>query len=68
MEKKIIVNEEDVVWEEGMTVRRVLEVKKYTFKLLVITIDGQLIPKDKYDETIVPEGSEVKVMHLMSGG
>jgi thiamine biosynthesis protein ThiS len=40
----------------------------YTFKLLVIKINGTLVKKDKYDTTPVPDGAEVAVIHLMSGG
>lgn len=68
MEKKITVNENIIDWEEGMTVAKVLKVMKYSFRMLIISIDGKVVPKDKYETTIVPEGANVKVIHLMSGG
>lgn len=66
--KTITVNDSLIPWNEGMTVRKVLELKKYTFKMLLVKINGQLIKKNEYDIATVPEGAEVKVIHLMSGG
>lgn len=66
--KQITVNGHQVPWEEGMTVRRVLEVMNYTFRMLVIKIDGQLVKKEDWDYAPVPAGADVKVIHLISGG
>jgi sulfur carrier protein len=64
----ITVNGDRHPWREGMTVRDLLGEKGYTFPLLITRIDGRLIPRDRYDDTPVPEGSTVDVIHLMSGG
>ncbi len=64
----ITVNGRQVPWEEGMTVRRVLEVMNYTFRLLVIKIDGQLVKKEDWDSAPVQAGADVQVIHLISGG
>ncbi len=66
--KTITVNGNPLPWQEGMTVKKILELKNYTFKMLVVKVNGQLVKKDKYAETVVPEGADVKVIHLMSGG
>jgi len=51
-----------------MTVRDVLTVRKYAFPLLIVRIDGILVPRDSYDSAPVPDGAVVDVVHLMSGG
>lgn len=66
--KKITVNGHIIDWTEGMTVRDVLVRMNYTFRMLVIKIDGKLVKKDQYDITPVPEGADVMVYHLISGG
>ncbi|MDZ4121854.1 MAG: sulfur carrier protein ThiS [Candidatus Cloacimonadaceae bacterium] len=66
--KTIKVNGNTLDWEEGLTVRGVLHKMNYSFRMLVIKIDGKLIKKDEYDSTPVPEGADVMVMHLISGG
>ena len=64
----IVVNEEPLDWHEGMTVRDVLRAKNYRFPMLVIHIGDTLIQKKDYDATTIPDGSVVKVIHLISGG
>jgi sulfur carrier protein len=64
----IQVNGDPLEWKDGMTVRDVLTLKRFTFPMLVITIDGQVIERRHYDSTRIPEGADVRVVHLMSGG
>lgn len=64
----ITVNGQTVAWEEGMTVQRVLDVMRYTFRMLVVKVDGRLVKRDDYAETRVPRGADVKVIHLVAGG
>jgi thiamine biosynthesis protein ThiS len=40
----------------------------YTFPIVVVKIDVQVIPKSRYSDNIVPDGSVVEVIHLISGG
>lgn len=65
---RLVVNGDPLDWFEGMTVRDVLTAKNYVFKLLVITVNGTLVPRGSYDEAVVPAGADVKVVHLISGG
>jgi sulfur carrier protein len=64
----ILVNEEPLDWQEGMTVRDILRARNYRFPMLVIHVDDALIRKKDYDTTTVPDGAVVKVIHLISGG
>ena len=65
---RLVVNGDPLDWYEGMTVRDVLKAKNYIFKLLIITVNGTLIPRGSYDSAVVPSGADVKVVHLISGG
>ena len=65
---RLIVNGDPLDWFEGMTVRDVLKAKNYVFKLLIVTVNGSLVPRGSYDTAVVPAGAEVKVVHLISGG
>lgn len=65
---RLLVNDDLLEWQDGMTVRDVLVAKNYIFKLLVITVNGTLVPRGSYDEAPVPAGADVKVVHLISGG
>ena len=64
----IQVNGDPLEWKDGMTVRDVLTLKRFTFPMLVITVDNDLVERRSYDTTTIPDGASVKVVHLMSGG
>lgn len=51
-----------------LTVRELLTIKKFTFKMLVIKVNGALVKKDQYDHFAIHENDDVEVIHLVSGG
>lgn len=55
-------------WQEGMTVEDVLARMAYTYPRIIVRINDVLIPHDAYAETILPDGADVQVIHLMAGG
>lgn len=66
---KITVNNEPLTIDgESLTVTKLLEMKKYTFRLRIVKINGRIIDRDKYDETMIKDGDDVQVIYLMSGG
>ena len=65
---RIVVNGDPIGWRDGMTVRDALRAKNYVFPLVIVTVDGTLVPRGSYDSTPVPSGADVKVVHLISGG
>ena len=66
---KIILNNTPEDFEsDGMTINELLKVKNFTFKMLVIKINGILVAKTAYDTARVKEGDDVMVLHLISGG
>ncbi len=64
----IQVNGDPLEWTDGMTVRDVLTAKRFTFPMLVITVNDHVVERRAYDTTSIPDGANVKVVHLMSGG
>ena len=51
-----------------MTVAELLTLMAYTYPHIIVSIDGILVPYDTYDHTLVPDESDVRVIHLMAGG
>ena len=51
-----------------LTISQLLELKNYTFKMLVIKVNGKLVKKDSYENFQVKDGDDVTVLHLVSGG
>ncbi len=64
----ITVNGDPLQHSPGMTVRDVLKARGFVFPLLIVRIDGALVEREAFDRTPVPDGAEVQVLHLMSGG
>jgi thiamine biosynthesis protein ThiS len=64
----IEVNTNSIDWVADENITQLLKRMNYTFPLVVVKIDSQVIPKAKYSETIVPDSSKVEVIHLISGG
>jgi len=68
MSPVITVNTTPLDWVEGLTISEVLEKRRYTFKMLIVKINGELIKKEFWPSYEIPENAEVNVIHLMSGG
>lgn len=64
----ITVNTKPVDWVEGESVADLLKRMNYTFPLVVVKIDGEVIPKADFGSTVIPDDSVVEVIHLISGG
>lgn len=61
-------NRDEIEWEEGMTVSTLLERMRYTFAHIIVTINGEVVPRSEYPTRPVPDGSDVRVVHLIAGG
>lgn len=58
----------EVPWREGMTVSTLLDDMGYTYHEIIVKVDGELVRKASYDTYAVPEGADVKAIHLIAGG
>ncbi len=66
---KIKLNNKDEEFEgDQLTITELLKVKNFTFKMLVIKVNGHLVKKSEHNTSIVKDGDDVMVLHLISGG
>lgn len=68
METQLTINGHTRPWREGMTVQDALDLMNYTFIMLVVKINGEVVLRADYASTLIPNGAEVLVIHLISGG
>jgi len=54
--------------EDDLTITQILKLKNYTFKMMVVKINGALIKKDQYAHAHVADGDNVQIIHMISGG
>jgi sulfur carrier protein len=64
----ILNNTAESFTENELTVAELLKLKNFIFKMLVIKINGILVRKENYETTVIKNGDNVMVMHLVSGG
>ncbi|MDP4223661.1 MAG: sulfur carrier protein ThiS [Bacteroidota bacterium] len=66
---KIILNNTEAEFDvDKMTVSDMLKLRKFTFRMRIVKINGELVPHDRYDSTAIHEGDNVQMIYLMSGG
>ncbi len=63
-----INNRDELEWEEGLTVAALLEQLNYTFPHIIVTIDGEVIQQPDYPTRLIPDGANVRLVHLIAGG
>ena len=63
-----INNRDDLEWEEGLTVSGVLERMRYTFPHIVVKVNGEVVAPEDYAAYAIPDGADVRVVHLIAGG
>lgn len=66
--KIILNNRPENIEAKSLTIQQLLELKNFTFRMLVVKINGELVKKDSYNTALVADGDDVIVLHLVSGG
>jgi thiamine biosynthesis protein ThiS len=61
-------NNPEIIEGNSITVNHLLQLKNFTFKMLIIKINGTLVQKGTYETIAIHDGDEVSVLHLISGG
>jgi thiamine biosynthesis protein ThiS len=61
-------NRPENIEQEGLSIQELIELKNFTFKLLVTKINGTLVKKNQRSAVKINNGDKVDVIHLISGG
>jgi thiamine biosynthesis protein ThiS len=61
-------NKNETFDKDALTVTQLLEIKRFTFKMIIVKINGKLIKKENYKTAVINDGDNVNVIHLISGG
>jgi sulfur carrier protein len=66
---KIVLNNREEEFDSSqLTVNELLAIKNFTFRMLVVKINGDLVKRHEFDQKFVRDGDEVMVLHLITGG
>ncbi|MDD5657701.1 MAG: sulfur carrier protein ThiS [Elusimicrobia bacterium] len=64
----IEVNGRKLSWRRGLTVSDVLAEAGYDFAHITVTVNGVFVAPDDFGAANVPDGADVKAIHLHHGG
>ena len=66
---KIVLNNRYEIFESSkLTVSEIFSEMNFTFPRVIVKLNGRLIKKPQYPVTIVNNGDNLEVIHLISGG
>ena len=58
----------DLTWREGMTVADVLAALGENYPCAVVRIGEHIVTAPNFSSVSVPDGAEILLLHLVSGG
>jgi sulfur carrier protein len=64
----ITVNGDPLPHRPGMTVQDILDAKNYIFRMLAVSVNGEIVSRKDYKTTVVRDEADVQVIHMISGG
>ena len=67
---KIKVNGEEKVFESGLSLKKLIqaELKTDEPKGVAAAVNAMIIPKQKWEDTIIKELDEIEIVHAVQGG
>ena len=66
---KIIVNGKEIEYGTGLTVNELLVEQNVKMPEMVsVELNGQIVRRKKFDETVLKEGDKVEFLYFMGGG
>ncbi len=64
----LLNNREEIIEAEQLTMNELIQLKRFTFRLLVTKVNDRLVKREDRDQILVKDGDKVEIMHLISGG
>ncbi len=64
----IMINNNEFLWEKGLTVEKLLRKNNFLIHLSIVKINGRLINKKSFATQIINDSDDIKIVHLVAGG
>jgi len=66
----ITLNNKEKVLEgySEISVSKLFKIMNFSFPMIIVKINGQIVKKPDYKKTFIYEGDNVSAFHLISGG
>jgi sulfur carrier protein len=66
--KIMLNNRQEAFDRENLTLSELIDLKSFSFRLLVTKVNGKLIKKEDRNKTTIKDGDQVAIIHMISGG
>lgn len=64
----LLNNRKESFDQSALSIQDIIDLKNFTFKMLVVKVNGELVKKENYHTFQVNDGDQVAIIHLISGG
>lgn len=64
----IILNNDQYQCKENSTIQKIIDENNFTYKLLVVKLNGEVIEDYLWQQTTVSNGDNLQILHLFGGG
>ena len=64
----ISVNDNELKWEKGLTVEKLLKENNFLTHLSIVKINSRLINRKSYATQIISDNDDIKIIHMVAGG
>ncbi len=64
----IQVDDKQIPWRKEMTVTMLIEALGETYEYPAVRINNKIVSRPQFDQTTVPDGAKVFLIHLVPGG
>lgn len=64
----IYVNGRGMEYQEGLTIQGLIKQLKYTYPVLIVSVNGTHVPKDVYHKVVIQNSDDIKIIHPIAGG
>ena len=64
----IEVNSTMYDWVENETVSMLLKRLNFIYPMIIVKVNGVVVPRTSYGDVAVPDGAVLDIMHIESGG
>jgi thiamine biosynthesis protein ThiS len=61
-------NKIEVFPNETLTIKEILELKKFTYPKLIVKLNDVIIENQDFESTFLKEGDNLIILHLLAGG
>jgi thiamine biosynthesis protein ThiS len=66
---KIILNNRYESFDKSqMSISEIMEIKKFSYQKIIVKLNNTFIEKEDYQHTMIKEGDNLMILHLLAGG